>query len=137
MAAPTKICSCPAPADQDRLIQFTNCRLVRGHQLLRDDLWVRDGKIINPEPIFFDEQSKAHSRIDCGGAIIAPGYLDLQINGEAVLQYIQSSTSLPPFDPPQNGTFAAGSISRQGRPFPINELDWGQSNRSELILSGL
>lgn len=87
MTAPMKICSCPVPAAQDRLIQFTNCRLVRGHQLLLDDLWVRDGKIINPEPIFFDEQSKAHSRIDCGGAIIAPGYLDLQINGEAVLQY--------------------------------------------------
>ncbi|KAH8421415.1 hypothetical protein KR009_006353 [Drosophila setifemur] len=66
---------------QHRLMQFTNCRLVRGHRLVQDDLWVRDGRIVDPEPIFFDEQAKAHTRIDCGNAIIAPGYLDLQING--------------------------------------------------------
>ncbi|XP_064548735.1 N-acetylglucosamine-6-phosphate deacetylase [Drosophila montana] len=64
-----------------QLIQFTNCRLVRDHRLIEDDLWVRDGKIINPEPVFYDERSKSHRRIDCGGAIIAPGYIDLQING--------------------------------------------------------
>jgi len=64
------------------LLQFTNCRLVRGHRIIQDDLWVRDGRIVNPEPVFFDEQVKSHCRIDCGGAIIAPGYIDLQINGE-------------------------------------------------------
>ncbi|KAM8720660.1 hypothetical protein ACLKA7_006664 [Drosophila subpalustris] len=63
------------------LLQFVNCRLVRDHGLVEDYLWVRNGKIINPEPVFFDEQSKAHRRIDCGGAIIAPGYIDIQING--------------------------------------------------------
>ncbi|XP_030378647.1 N-acetylglucosamine-6-phosphate deacetylase [Scaptodrosophila lebanonensis] len=71
----------PPACNCDDLIQFTNCRLVRNHQLIEDDLWVRAGKIINPEPIFFDERSKAHRRVDCGGAIIAPGYIDLQING--------------------------------------------------------
>lgn len=65
-----------------QLIQFINCRLVRNHQLIIDDLWVRDGKIINPEPVFFDERATANKRIDCGGAIIAPGYIDLQINGK-------------------------------------------------------
>ncbi|XP_020802147.1 N-acetylglucosamine-6-phosphate deacetylase [Drosophila serrata] len=64
-----------------RLLQLTNCRLVRGHRLIRDDLWVRDGRIVNPEPIFFDEQATAHRRVDCNNAIIAPGYIDLQING--------------------------------------------------------
>ncbi|XP_060661940.1 N-acetylglucosamine-6-phosphate deacetylase [Drosophila nasuta] len=66
---------------EQQLLQFINCRLVRNHQLVHDDLWVRDGKIINPEPVFFDEQTKAHRRIDCKGAIIAPGYIDVQING--------------------------------------------------------
>ncbi|KAL7743127.1 hypothetical protein ACLKA6_015043 [Drosophila palustris] len=65
----------------EELLQFVNCRLVRDHGLVEDYLWVRNGKIINPEPVFFDEQSKAHRRIDCGGAIIAPGYIDIQING--------------------------------------------------------
>ncbi|ALC49382.1 CG17065 [Drosophila busckii] len=70
-----------------RLIQFFNCRLVRDHRLVEEDLWVRNGKIINPEPIFFDERCKAHTLINCEGAIIAPGYIDLQINGK--LQGVQ------------------------------------------------
>lgn len=66
---------------EGNIIQFRNCRLVRKHELIRDDLWVRDGKIINPEPVFFDEKNSAHQQIDCLGAIIAPGFIDLQING--------------------------------------------------------
>ncbi len=46
------------PAQQ--LIKFKNCRILRDHQIIREDLWVRDGKIINPEKIFFDEKQKAH-----------------------------------------------------------------------------
>lgn len=63
------------------LIQFRNCRLVRNHGLVVDDLWVRDGKIINPESVFFDERRQADVQIDCKNAIIAPGFIDLQING--------------------------------------------------------
>ena len=63
------------------IIQFRNCKLVRNHELIQEDLWVRDGKIINPEPVFFDEKNSAHQQIDCLGAIIAPGFIDLQING--------------------------------------------------------
>lgn len=70
---------------QQLLLQFINCRLVRDHKLVQDDLWVRNGRIINPEPVFFDERSKAQRRIDCGGAIIAPGYIDIQINGKHML----------------------------------------------------
>ncbi|KAI8122779.1 putative N-acetylglucosamine-6-phosphate deacetylase [Lucilia cuprina] len=65
----------------ETLIQFTNCRLVRNHQLIRDDLWIRNGCIVNPEPIFFDEKAFAHKKYDCKNAIIAAGYIDLQING--------------------------------------------------------
>jgi hypothetical protein len=31
-----------------KVVKFTNCRLVRGHCLVRDDLWIRDGVIIDP-----------------------------------------------------------------------------------------
>ncbi|XP_075156354.1 N-acetylglucosamine-6-phosphate deacetylase [Haematobia irritans] len=65
----------------DVLIQFTNCRLIRNHQIIKDDLWIRNGRIINPEPVFFDEKQMAHKRFDCNNAIIAAGYIDLQING--------------------------------------------------------
>lgn len=64
------------------LIQFTNCRLVRNHKLITDDLWIRNGIIVNPEPIFFDEKAEAHKKYDCKNAIIAAGYIDLQINGK-------------------------------------------------------
>ncbi|XP_036344718.1 N-acetylglucosamine-6-phosphate deacetylase-like [Rhagoletis pomonella] len=66
---------------QGELLQFVNCRLVRNHKLIQEDLWVRNGKIINPEPVFFDEKQRAHQQIDCGNSIIAPGYIELQING--------------------------------------------------------
>jgi N-acetylglucosamine-6-phosphate deacetylase len=42
---------------------------------------VRDGKICNPETIFFDEKVYAHKQVDCHDAIIAPGFIELQING--------------------------------------------------------
>ncbi|XP_058460842.1 N-acetylglucosamine-6-phosphate deacetylase [Malaya genurostris] len=66
---------------EQKLIQFRNCRLLRNHRLVVDDLWVRAGQIIDPEKVFFDEKRQAHRQIDCNNAIIAPGFIDLQING--------------------------------------------------------
>lgn len=65
-----------------KLLQFMNCLILRNHKLMKEDLWVRDGKIINPEKVFFDEQITADEKIDCKGAIIAPGFIDIQINGK-------------------------------------------------------
>ncbi|KAJ7397132.1 N-acetylglucosamine-6-phosphate deacetylase isoform X1 [Pitangus sulphuratus] len=47
----------------------------------REDLWVREGKILNPEKLFFDEKGSADVQLDCKGSIIAPGFIDVQING--------------------------------------------------------
>ncbi|CAF0966752.1 unnamed protein product [Didymodactylos carnosus] len=55
--------------------------LVRNNQLINDDLWIRNGKIMYPQDIFFKEKRKADYCFDCKGAIISPGYIDLQING--------------------------------------------------------
>ncbi|XP_053680426.1 N-acetylglucosamine-6-phosphate deacetylase [Anopheles nili] len=63
------------------LTQFRNCRVLRNHQLVHDDVWVRGGKIIDPEKVFFDEKLHADIQIDCLGNIVAPGFIDLQING--------------------------------------------------------
>ncbi len=63
------------------LYRFRNCILMRNHALIIDDLWIRYGKIINPQKIFFDEKIQADIEYDCQGVIIAPGYIDLQING--------------------------------------------------------
>jgi N-acetylglucosamine-6-phosphate deacetylase len=63
------------------LHRFRNCTLIRDHALIIDDLWIRDGKIINPQEIFFAEKIQADIEYDCQGVLIAPGYIDLQING--------------------------------------------------------
>lgn len=64
-----------------KLIQFINCRILRDHKITKEDLWVRNGKIENPEKIFFDEKIKSDLQIDCNNSVIAPGFIDLQING--------------------------------------------------------
>ena len=61
--------------------KFTNCFILRNNDIIKEDLWVRCGKIINPEPLFFEEKIGPSEVIDCNGALIAPGLIDLQING--------------------------------------------------------
>lgn len=63
------------------VFQFRNCRILRDHQLLTEDLWVRDGKIISPEQLFFVENATADVVTDCGNSIIAPGLIDVHFNG--------------------------------------------------------
>lgn len=43
-----------------KLIKFQNCRILRNHKVVREDLWVRGGRIIDPEKVFFDEKKQAH-----------------------------------------------------------------------------
>lgn len=66
-----------------KLIRFTNCRILRNHKIIREDLWVRNGKIIDPEPVYYLERRLADISVDCKNQLIAPGYIDLQINGES------------------------------------------------------
>lgn len=51
----------------------------------REDLWVREGKILNPEKLFFEEKGSADVQLDCKDSIIAPGFIDVQINGTVKL----------------------------------------------------
>ena len=53
---------------------YTGGSLVRDHQLIKEDLWVKAGKIVPP-------QSHADQVVRLEGKIIAPGYIDIQING--------------------------------------------------------
>uniref|UniRef100_A0A8D1MFU2 N-acetylglucosamine-6-phosphate deacetylase n=1 Tax=Sus scrofa TaxID=9823 RepID=A0A8D1MFU2_PIG len=47
----------------------------------REDLWVRGGRVLDPEKLFFEERRVADEQRDCGGCILAPGFIDVQING--------------------------------------------------------
>lgn len=73
-------------ANNHELIQFKNCQLIRDHKIVTLDLWVRQGKIIDPEKVFFDEKQFSSRIVDCAGALVAPGFIDLQINGNSCVR---------------------------------------------------
>lgn len=54
--------------------RFTHARVLRDHEIQEGELWTAAGKIIPPQP-------KADEEIDVQGQILAPGFIDLQING--------------------------------------------------------
>jgi N-acetylglucosamine-6-phosphate deacetylase len=68
---------------RDAILQFTNCRLIWKHAIIREDLWVCDGKILDPQKLFFDGKRSADMKFDCGDCLIAPGFIELQINGKS------------------------------------------------------
>lgn len=63
------------------IIQFHNCFILLDGVIKKEDLWTQNGKIVNPEPIFFDQKDYADIKVDCHGLLIAPGFIDVQING--------------------------------------------------------
>ncbi|MBN3322106.1 NAGA deacetylase, partial [Atractosteus spatula] len=76
------------------ITQFVNCRILKDHQLQREDLWVREGKILNPEKLFFDEEGSADAWVDCHDSIIAPGFIDVQINGGYGIDFSQATNDV-------------------------------------------
>lgn len=65
------------------LSKLTNCRLLRGDELVTEDLWVSSvsGKIVNSQASFYDELVLPDETIDLGGRIVAPGMIECQLNG--------------------------------------------------------
>lgn len=55
-------------------IRFFNGKIIRNRQIHHEDLWVENGKIVEARP-------QADQEIDLQRQYLAPGYIDLQING--------------------------------------------------------
>lgn len=55
--------------------------LLRG-ELVVGDVWVRGGKVIDPMKLFFRERRLPDRVLDCSGLLVAPGFIDLQVNGQ-------------------------------------------------------
>lgn len=66
-----------------RITKFTNCRLVRGSSLVEQDLWIDSltGKILKDQEAFYELHLSPDVIIDLGGRILAPGLIDVQLNG--------------------------------------------------------
>jgi len=63
------------------LIKLSNCRIVRNGCLVNDYILIRDGEILDPEQVFYTEKRLPNLEIDCDDLIIAPGFIDIQVNG--------------------------------------------------------
>lgn len=65
------------------IIKLTNCRLVHDGALVKKDLWINPstGKIVHDQEAFYTHQILPTRIIDLGGNIVAPGFIDVQLNG--------------------------------------------------------
>ncbi|KAJ4349988.1 N-acetyl-glucosamine-6-phosphate deacetylase [Didymosphaeria variabile] len=65
------------------VVKFTNCLLVKGADLVQEDLWVSSvtGKILNGQEILYGHLTAPDDIIDLGGRILSPGLIDVQLNG--------------------------------------------------------
>lgn len=78
-----------------KLLRFENCRILKNGKILENDyLLVRDGKIINYMDVFFDEERSPDIRIDCKGALLSPGLIDIQVNGWCFSKKLKNFVSM-------------------------------------------
>lgn len=65
------------------ITKFTNCRLVKGDELVEQDLWVSSatGKVVRSQEAFYGDHAVPDATINMGGRIISPGLIDVQLNG--------------------------------------------------------
>ncbi|KAF8249947.1 N-acetylglucosamine-6-phosphate deacetylase [Wilcoxina mikolae CBS 423.85] len=68
----------------NKMIKLTNCRLAVGDRLVPGlDLWISSatGRIIDQQHVFFSHRTRPSVTHDLGGCILAPGLIDVQLNG--------------------------------------------------------
>lgn len=70
-------------APSSGVIKFTNCLLVKGDRLVKEDLWASSvtGKILNGQEILYEHRTAPEEIVDLGGRILSPGLIDTQLNG--------------------------------------------------------
>ncbi|CAO3598378.1 unnamed protein product [Absidia cylindrospora] len=69
-------------AQDERLYKIINAKILHDHELLENDyLWFQNGKIVDGKQTFFEQRREPDQVIDAQGCIVAPGFLDIQING--------------------------------------------------------
>jgi len=48
------------------------------------DVWVERGKLIDPLRLFYVDKRSPDVVVDCRGLVVAPGFIDVQINGKHI-----------------------------------------------------
>jgi N-acetylglucosamine-6-phosphate deacetylase len=69
-------------AKDGKVYKIVNAKILHKHNLLENDyLWFQNGKIVDAKQTFFEQRREPDYVIDARGYIVAPGFLDIQING--------------------------------------------------------
>lgn len=80
---------------------------------MKDDFWFRNGKILNPEPVFYVEKAHADVTVDCHDALICPGFIDIQLNGKLIEQLLYIPVSISIYIPGYSFTKRNGERERE------------------------
>jgi N-acetylglucosamine-6-phosphate deacetylase len=72
-----------------RITKFTNCRILKNNRLVEQDLWIDSysGKVLKDQEAFYELQLSPDQVVDLGGRILAPGFIDVQLNGAQGFDY--------------------------------------------------
>lgn len=83
-----------------RVTKFSNCRLVKGRQLVKQDLWIdaQSGKILQDQQAFYDHSITPNQVVDLGGRILAPGFIESQLNGAQGFDFSVPKASKEEYD---------------------------------------
>ena len=76
----------------NRIIRFKGGKVLRESTIRDEDLWIQGGTIIPPA-------SRCDEEIDAAGMLIAPGYIDLQVNGAYGRDFSSDSDALATVSP--------------------------------------
>ncbi|KAI8099085.1 uncharacterized protein BX664DRAFT_377192 [Halteromyces radiatus] len=79
----------------NKLYKIINAKLLKHHQLVENEyLWFQNGQIVDAEQVFFEQRKEPDEIIDAQGCIVAPGFLDLQINGSYGIDFADHEGSI-------------------------------------------
>ncbi|RDW81791.1 N-acetylglucosamine-6-phosphate deacetylase [Aspergillus mulundensis] len=85
---------------KSHVIKFTNCRIVKGDELINQDVWIdsTSGKILRAQEAFYGLHLSPDEVIDLGGRILAPGLIDCQLNGAQGFDFSIPQSSKEEYD---------------------------------------
>lgn len=75
--------------------KLTNGLLLKDDQLIPGDLWIssESGKIISPQTAFYSAGQTPDTVIDLKGKIVAPGFIEVQLNGYNGLDFAKKDSN--------------------------------------------
>ncbi|KAA8642201.1 hypothetical protein EYZ11_009213 [Aspergillus tanneri] len=87
-------------ASPPRITKFTNCRIIKGNDLIEQDVWIDSlsGKILRAQEAFYGLHLSPDEVIDLNGRILAPGLIDVQLNGAQGFDFSVPRSSKEEYD---------------------------------------